>query len=115
MNKHFIKYTDLEVIKIYNEVLNKQRVSFPKYFWSSPYKNRYAILCTKHLIENILKWDKETVKNNIRLSIFIKNKLNGMIFTVYKNSVFDAINEAYPNEFKLHELIVCDKKTYNNF
>lgn len=74
--------------------------SCPNAYWNS----QTAIEATKWLIEECLKWDDYDVKTKVDSNIFNLYKLNGMLSTVYNDSVFSAINTAYPNRYHPWEL-----------
>ena len=59
-----------------------------------------GIEATKWLIEEKLKWSDDDIKEKLSVRIFCKYRLSGMINLLYNNSVFEAINSAYPNRFK---------------
>jgi hypothetical protein len=59
---------------------------------------------TRKLIEEILIWDYECVCNNISISTFIDNGFNSLIAKGCNNSVYKALNIAYPNKYKNGDL-----------
>lgn len=56
-----------------------------------------AIIATKWLFEDKLKWTQEEIMKNIGADVFRKNGLGGLLHSCYKNSPFDAFISAYPN------------------
>jgi hypothetical protein len=72
----------------------------PNKFWNK----ETGIRATKWLIEEKLKWSENDIKEKICMKVFISNRLSGMLQTVYHESVWQAINAAYPNQFKEWEL-----------
>jgi hypothetical protein len=79
----------------------------PNNFWNE----ETGIKATKWLIEEKLKWTGNDIKEKISGNVFIQNGLEGMLQIVYHDSVWQAINAAYPNQFKEWEL----KNTPRNF
>lgn len=63
-----------------------------------------GIAATKWLIEDILKWTDNDIKDNLRYDTFVEYGLSGMLATLYQDSPYNALNSAYPNKFKHWEL-----------
>lgn len=74
--------------------------SCPNAYWN----NETAIEATKWLIEDKLKWNEHEVKQYLNYDLFCEHKLCGMLTTVYNDSVFEALNAAYPNKYLPWEL-----------
>lgn len=70
-------------------------------FWT----RENAKIATKWLMER-LDWSKEKIKYNLTKNVFKEYGLGGMLKSVYNNSVFAAISDAYPGEFERFELAV---------
>ena len=110
-NIRMSKYSNAELmtmdaLDVYKLVLNKEVTRFPPGFWECPEAKENSIICAKYLIEDILKWDLEDVKSKIRMSVFIKYKLAGMMQTLYKNSPYEILSIIYKDQFmpwELHE------------
>lgn len=79
----------------------------PPNFWTE----ETGIRATKWLIEERLQWTEDDIREKICLKVFIDNRLYGMLQTVYHESVWQAVNAAYPNRFREWEL----RKTPVNF
>ena len=94
----------MNVEDIYKLLLDRKILRFPMGLWIDDDCKENAIKCTRYLIEDILKWDYEDIKNKLRLSVFTKYKLGGMLQKVYKNSPYECINDLYPKKFKPWEL-----------
>ena len=100
------KYTKEELYKmdavdVYKMVLKGDIIKqFPKGFWQQPEAKQNAAKCTRYLIEEILKYDDEKIKEKNSVSLFSKNKLSGMLAICFNNSPYEAINNAYPNKYK---------------
>jgi len=81
--------------------------STPKNFWNE----ETAIQATKWLIEEKLRWTGSDLKEKIDVKIFTNYGLTGMLKAIYHYCIWQAINAAYPNQFKEWEL----KNTPYNF
>ena len=81
--------------------------SVPKNFWNM----ETAKEATIWLIEEKLKWSDADIKQNLSLNIFKENSLDGMLFILFNNSPYFAIENAYPGKFKPWEF----SKVPNNF
>lgn len=101
--KHNYK-EEWNAIEIYDNVLHHNK-KFPNKFWSNSKSQFYSIQIVKHLIEDILNWDEEEIKNNLCANTFREYKLYSMMNYVYDGSPFHALNSTYPNKFKIWELI----------
>ena len=88
----------LSEVKIYDLVYSKRIKRFPPHFWDNPDVHSYAPLITRHLIEDILKWDDNEIKKNLRKETFSDNGLAGMLSIVYNSSPYKAITLAYPEK-----------------
>ena len=73
-----IDFTKYSSIEIYQMVLNRDIIKFPKGFWN---KDR-SIEISKYLFENILKWDKKDIeipnselnnKSSVKQSLIIEH------------------------------------------
>ena len=69
--------------------------SCPNSYWNP----ETAIEATKWLIDEHLKWSKKDVQKKLTYKTFEDNKLNGMLSTVFGDSIFNAMNTAYPNVY----------------
>lgn len=84
----------------------------PKKHWNK----ENALVATKWLIEDKLKWNEEDIRKNLSVKTFKDNDLGGMLACSFSNSPYDAINNVYPNKFKPWELKnapmnFCNKET----
>lgn len=84
--------------------------SCPNKYWD----NNTAVDATQWLIEEKLKWDENEVKKYLNYNVFCDNKLNGMLSVVYNDSVFEALNSAYPNKYLPWELDSVPKNFWKN-
>lgn len=101
----------MDIILEYQYVLNEKRMRFPVKVWEDKCN---AISVTKYLIEDVLKWNDEEIKSNLTVDVFHKYKLKGMLSRVYNNSVFDAINTAYPDKFIPTNFTLNIKKSWDD-
>ena len=102
-------------VQIYQEVLDGKRNRFPRDFWvEDEIANfSYSASITRYLIEEILKWNDEKIKSDICCNIFFKHKLKGMMCTIFNDSVFAALDNAYPGKFKQWELSCTPRNFWN--
>ena len=83
--------------------------SVPKNFWNM----ETAREATIWLIEEKLKWSDDDIKQNLSLNIFKENSLVGMLFVLFNNSPYFAIENAYPGKFKPWEFSKVPKNFWN--
>ncbi|MBE5821425.1 MAG: hypothetical protein E7311_02415 [Clostridiales bacterium] len=86
-------------------------IAFPEYdFVESDLNKQYkweketAIKNIKHLIENVLNWDYKAVCDNISTNVFYENGLSGLLTKVCHNSVYEALELAYPGKYQKKDL-----------
>ena len=65
-------------------------------FWNEDTAKRATIW----LIEELLKWSKQGIENNLTKKVFKRNGLGGMLSVVFNDSPYAAIDNAYPGKFK---------------
>lgn len=97
---------NMDIIEIYKLLLEGRIRRFPPGIWECPEAKENSIRCIKYLLEDILQWNIEDIKSNIRMKVFIKYKLSGMMQKLYGNSPYEALSLVYPNQFmpwELHE------------
>ena len=99
-NRNSKKYNlyELTPIEIYELVRSGKLKKFPMYFWQCDESDEYSPLITRHMIENILHWNDEDIKKNLRKSTFRQNSLGGLLNCKCKDSPSDAICKAYPEK-----------------
>lgn len=105
--------TETKVIEIYKKILKGEMKRFPKDFWVGANGKVYSAIVTRYLIEDILKWQAEDVKAKASTKVFHQNKLKGMLISLYDDSAFGAIDNAYPGKFNEWEL-ACTPRNYWN-
>lgn len=96
-----------DVITIFEDVLLGITKCFPRNYWSGNEGRERAKICTRYLMEEIFYYTEEDVKRYLRYETFTKNKLSGMLRRVYKDSPYNAINDAYNGKIKPWELQCC--------
>lgn len=101
-------------VDIYKKILKGELKRFPNRFWVDPGAEEHAKQITKYLIEEILKWGDEEVKENISEMVFRKHKLSGMLEYTFGRSPFKALDNAYPNHYKEWELKTVPKNLWEN-
>lgn len=102
-----------ESIQIYEDVLRGTLKRFPRGFWVDDENKNFQASAeiTRYLIEKILCWDDEKVKRDISCKVFFEHKLRGMLYMLFNDSVFKALDNAYPGKYREWEL----KCTPRNF
>lgn len=102
MKKKKQDITKLSSVEVYKIVLEgRQRKRFPRDFWNNDNSKENAKEITKHLIEKILKLSDEELKENISYKEFKNNCLYGMVKILFEDSIFKAIDNAYPGKYKI--------------
>lgn len=91
----------MDAVEVYKLVLEGCVVKkFPDGYWRNGDSKKNATKCTKYLVEEILGYSDKELKENCTKEMFVKNKLGGMLQYYFKNSPYNAINNAYPGKFK---------------
>ncbi|WP_242311261.1 DUF4046 domain-containing protein [Bacillus cereus group sp. BfR-BA-01331] len=85
---------------IYQEILDGKKTRFPANTWKNDVDKEMARRITKYLIEIILKWDEEEIKQNWNTPLIINYRLRGLLNHQYENSPYKMIDDLYPNRFK---------------
>ncbi len=68
------------------------------------FNRKIAIEAVKWLIEVKKKWARDEVCKNLSCEVFYQNNLRGIFHIYFDNSVYKALNAAYPDEYKPWEL-----------
>lgn len=104
-----IDFTKYSSIEIYQMVLNKDIVKFPRNFWN---KDR-AIEISKYLFENILKWDKKDIETKLTFKLLIEYKVETMM-SFFNDVISNLLKTIYPDDFaydyKFNQSIWKDKE-----
>lgn len=102
-------------VEIYKEVLLGSRKRFPINFWKDDESKNFsdAAEITRYLIEQVLFWDDDTVKEKMCCKVFFDHSLKGMLWTLFDDSVFAAIENAYPGKFMQWEFTHTPRNFWN--
>lgn len=93
----------LEIL-IYQQVLNNEIPKFPLGFWQEDIGGNLKIaaqLCTRYMIEDVLHWTVYEICNLLNKKTFKENKLGGMLDILFTGSIFEALDNAYPNKYPI--------------
>lgn len=104
-----------DIVVIYRKVLSGELSRFPNNSWTDMSGNKIGSNigeCVRYLLEEVLVWSKEEIKENICSQTFKQNKLGG-VMCLYDNSPFELLNLGYPNRFKPWELNRSQKNTWD--
>lgn len=101
----------VQIEEIYQEILDGKRSRFPPNTWKEDSDRELSKRVTKYLIETILKWNEEDIKQKWNTPLIIKYRLLGALKHGYDNSPYKMIEDLYPNRFKEWEFSM----TPNNF
>ena len=96
----------MDPVEVYKLVLSGTIARFPRRFFKEDVFVNYKVcaIITRYLIEEILKWDDEDIKNKLLKKTFYKNGLRGMIDIAFNSSPYKAIENCYPGRFKPWQL-----------
>lgn len=103
MHKENISYP----IDVYLSVLNGQLNKVPHGFWTKDETVPPTVL--RYVIEEVNGWKREDICTSFNSSFITKHKLSGVLKHIYNGSVYNMINDAYPNEFMPWELAATPK------
>lgn len=98
MNKEDLNL--LDAVDVYKLVLERKLKMFPKAFWMKPEALDNARKCTIYLLEERLGFSEKDIKEKVTFKIIIENKLGGMAKICFNSSIYEVLNNAYPNKFK---------------
>lgn len=96
-----------ECIVLYNKILTGECKTFPYGYWNSDNSKENASILIRFLLEEILDWDEEDIKDNLTVKVFTEYGLGNMMYSVFNGYVYLALQEAYPNRFCVFDL--CEK------
>ena len=102
-----------EISKYYLEEVLAKGKNFPSGTWKCDEKYENAKNVTKTLIERVLKWTYEDIRNKLTLNIFKKYSVLSMLVKVFNGSPYLAIENAYPGKFKPWEVARVPKNFWN--
>ncbi|WP_420896153.1 DUF4046 domain-containing protein [Bacillus wiedmannii] len=86
--------------EIYQEILDGKKSRFPANTWKEDENREMARRVTKYLIETILMWDEEDIRQKWTTPLIVKYRLLGVLNHKYDNSPYKMIDDLYPNRFK---------------
>lgn len=100
-------------VKIYRKILKGDLKRFPKNYWQTNQdKMDDAGMCIRYMVEYVLKWDKDKMRN-MTMNTFRLHGLGNMLRVVFDNNVYDAVDCAYNNEFYPWSFKSCSKGLWN--
>ena len=102
-----------DISKYYLEDVLVKGKNFPHGTWNCDEKYENAKNVTKTLIERVLKWTYEDIRNKLTLNIFKKYSVLSMLVKVFNGSPYLAIENAYPGKFKPWELPCVSNSFWN--
>ena len=97
---------DLQLLALYQKIRDRN-INFPKHFWTEEKTQKKGVrlkscLLTRFCFENLVQLEPSDLpKYNLKQlkEILIKNRLFGMVQTVFKHDVLEIIKNAYPEDF----------------
>ena len=92
----------LDAIEIYKLLLTNKIKRFPAGFWQLPEAQQNAVKVTKFLINDILHYNLNDVKNKLTRQMFFDNKLQGMLRNL-NCDIFTIIKKIY-NDIEIWEI-----------
>lgn len=104
----------ITIEEIYQEILDGKRTRFPPNTWNQDEGGELKRRVTQYLIEVVLKWNDEDIREKWNQNIIIKSKLTS-VMQAYHSSPHEMLNAAYPDRFEAWELKQTPKGfwTYN--
>ncbi|OTZ79392.1 hypothetical protein BK768_07350 [Bacillus thuringiensis serovar tohokuensis] len=93
----------VRIEEIYQEILDGDRKKFPPGTWSEDENNELARRVTKYLIEQVLIWNIQDLREGWNQKLIQKMKLT-TVLAKYNNSPYRMLNDAYPGHVKEWEL-----------
>lgn len=101
MNTYFLDdYTYEGAIKLYKLYLDSNISELPNSVWADEYGKKRAKFIIKYLIEEILQYSRSEIIHKLTIKTFSEYKLSNMLRILCKNRIFNAVELAYPNEYK---------------
>ena len=76
-------------------------------------KKEVNAFITKWFIQKYLKWNKDQVKKELTKGVFAQYGLRGFLSNQYSESVYEALEEAYPKRYLPWELRVVPRGFWN--
>ena len=72
----------------------------PNSYWQGTAGRQRAIEAVHWLFDEKLRWDADTIRRRCQVRTFYQNGLGGMLATVFRTSVWQAIAAAYPGRYR---------------
>ncbi|HDR7454959.1 TPA: hypothetical protein QCX53_005085 [Bacillus cereus] len=88
---------------IYQEILDGKRKRFPSYTWNEDKNFELSRRVTKYLIDHVLQWDRDAIRQGWNQKLIQKMKLS-TVLSKYNSSPYAMLNDAYPDYIKEWEL-----------
>ena len=92
--------TNKSLLEIFKMVLSGKLNRFPYGIWKGESVKHECKKIIYYFVEELLKCEKDEIPQKATYSAFRKYKLCGMLQHVFNHSPYEAINFAYPGEFK---------------
>ncbi|MEC0033308.1 hypothetical protein P4L29_02470 [Bacillus cereus] len=93
----------IKIEQIYQEILDGKRKRFPPNTWNEDINFDLSIRVTKYLIEHVLQWDLDDIREGWNQKLIQKMKL-ATVLSKYNSSPYAMLNDAFPNYIKEWEL-----------
>lgn len=108
-----IDLKDKTLLEIYKMVLSGELKKFPYGIWKGEEVKYECKKIIRYFIEEVLQCKREEIPIKVTYSKFKKYKLTGMLQHVFDHSPYEAINFAYPGEFKRWEFGNFSRHNWN--
>lgn len=102
-----------DIIEKYKLLLKGNIRSFGKYVWDGEEGKKNAVLCLRYLIEKVLKWDDNEIREKYSKKILAQYKLYGALNSIYDGNIFRMLEDAYPKRFEVWEFNNVSKNYWN--
>lgn len=102
----------LDDVELYKRILNNDLNRFPPGFWEKPWSLESAGEITRYFINDVIKLNKEAIPN-VTGKEFKEYKLNGTLRAVFSSNIFQAIDNAYPDNYHIWEFVRIDPNYWN--
>ncbi len=86
---------------------------FPAGCWSEVGKEERGRRAVIYMLNKVLGWDKERICKELTTQVFTDNHLKGCLANVFDNSVYKALEAAFPGEFMPWELLQVPRNYWN--
>ncbi|MGH0803511.1 hypothetical protein ACQVTZ_26810 [Bacillus cereus] len=93
----------ISIEQIYQEILDGDRKRFPRHTWNEDINFDLSRRVTKYLIEHVLQWDLDNIREGWSQKLIQKMKLT-TVLSKYNSSPYAMLIDAFPNCLKEWEL-----------